>query len=91
VPSVAALVHWMQQAPPSAAKTLAVFADPVFDRGDPRVGARAAESVQGFETDLRQELTRPLQHAGPASDGHLPRLLRMREEARALSALVPKN
>jgi CHAT domain-containing protein/tetratricopeptide (TPR) repeat protein len=91
VPSAAALIHWVQLPPPSAAKTLAVFADPVFDRADPRVGARVADSAQGFESDWRRELTRPLQHSGLAADGRLPRLPHTREEARALSALIPKK
>jgi CHAT domain-containing protein/Tfp pilus assembly protein PilF len=91
VPSAAALDYWRLRAPPRLTKTLAVFADPVFDRHDPRVGARVVASAQGLENDWRQELTRSLELSGLAANGHIPRLPHTREEARALISLVPRD
>jgi CHAT domain-containing protein len=91
VPSAAALDYWRLRTPPLMAKTLAVFADPVFDRHDPRVGARVVASAQGLENDWRQELTRSLELSGLAANGHIPSLPHTREEARALTSLVPRD
>lgn len=93
VPSVAALRHWCLEELPhaSATKTLAVFADPVFDRYDPRVNARVLAPAQGLEGDWREELTRSLEQAGLSIGGRIPRLPHTREEASALTALVPRE
>src|SRR6185436_12636305 len=77
-----------------AAKTLAVLADPVFQRNDPRVrsqgGKRAAARLS------------PPSHRGPALAGEdlrasevdprkLPRLHFSAKEAEAIAALVPES
>lgn len=59
-----------------AAKTVAIFADPVFDKGDPRLRSAGAQ---------------PAPPDAAASPLTLPRLLFTRREAEAILSLVPRE
>ena len=73
-----------------AAKTIAVFADPVFEADDPRINsANAAGNLvpsQLQETDSQ----RALRDIGVAQEGgHIPRLQASRLEAEAIMSVTP--
>jgi CHAT domain-containing protein len=72
----------------TATKTLAIFADPVFDRRDERVrsGGRPFATDNPVEVDL----VRSAQESG-LSGGALPRLPFTRREANAVLALVSQD
>jgi len=69
----------------TATKTLAIFADPVFDRADERV--RSTTQLLGIESAVETDLVRSAQESGLAG-GALPRLPFTRREANALLAMV---
>lgn len=70
------------------AKTVAVLADPVFDRNDERVkGNRAAKPAPYSSDLLRTDLLRSLSAVGLG--GMIPRLPFTRREADAIAALAP--
>ena len=75
-----------------ASKTLAVLADPVFEKGDERVKALLSgrpERVAAAD-DTADELTRAVREAGVSGEGGgIPRLPETRREANAISALIP--
>jgi CHAT domain-containing protein len=93
LPSAAVLGYWRLQAPSRARapKALAVFADPVFDAGDPRVDRRAVASAERPDGDWRRELTRSLERSAQTIGVRIPRLPHTQEEARALTTLVPAD
>jgi CHAT domain-containing protein/tetratricopeptide (TPR) repeat protein len=73
-----------------AAKTVAVFADPVFEADDPRISSSNQKdnsaASQAQETDSR----RALRDVGVAKDGgHIPRLQASRLEAEAIMSVTP--
>ena len=68
------------RAPPR--KTLAVIADPVFDRGDPRLGSSALP-IRRSRAELRDF---PF-----AESAIVPRLLASRQEAKEILELVPRE
>ena len=68
---------------------LAVLADPVFDREDPRVGATLALSGASRRIGRAVRGDPAEQDALPDELTRLPRLLYSREEARRILALVP--
>jgi CHAT domain-containing protein len=59
---------------PTPTKTVAVFADPVFEADDPRLGQSRRNNSNGTQTEI---------------GSGLPRLLGAREEARFILALAP--
>jgi CHAT domain-containing protein len=72
--------------PPS--NTVAVLADPVFESDDPRITSDArlgSTSAQGKETEFHQAL----RDVNLSGDGHIPRLLASRAEAKAIMAVTP--
>ncbi len=83
----------------AATKTLAVLADPVFERTDERFKGRAGQPVANVATPaapadesrgLGLMLKKSAQAAGVATAGlRIPRLPATRSEADAISALVP--
>jgi len=84
VSTLAVLRREMKGRPP-APKLLAVVADPVFDREDPRVlGSRSAAVV----TSAPGNLARSAKEAGVF---RFERLYSSRQEAEAIGALVPKE
>ena len=70
-----------------AAKTLAVFADPVFEKDDERVTKVTIKADPAKTPNTAQ--TRLLKHASSQFAGRIPRLPFTREEANSLLALVP--
>lgn len=71
-----------------AEKSVAVFADPVFERDDPRVGAQAS----GAGGPERAALPRLLRDADALFEGgEVPRLPASREEAERIAALLPEG
>ncbi len=100
VPSASVLALLRQQANgrEAAPKEVAVFADPVFDKEDPRVGRaahdnRAAVSTFGEEStaSFHGQLTRSLADVGaraPRAGSALPRLVFSRREADAIVAMT---
>ncbi len=83
-----------------AAKAVAVLADPVFERDDPRLGGEGAESQKAVEKDrvgashdppVASDLHRALRDIGFVREGRLriPRLPSTRREAEAIIAAVP--
>lgn len=70
---------------PAPGKTIAVFADPIFEANDPRL----AQSVVGTPAAVRTDVGRALRDFKAGE--RLPRLLSSREEARSISAFAPKT
>jgi CHAT domain-containing protein len=76
---------------------VAILADPVFDGADPRLASRrrtpanaGGSSGAGVADSSRSEWRRVAQDVrAVGEDGRLPRLRYSRDEARAISALVP--
>lgn len=101
LPSLSVLVELRREIAnrPSAHKTLAVFADPVVEEGDPRLskeqnrsgsGARTTGESRGRSASGRAR--DPLNGSAGMDDAiNLFRLLFARVEADALAALVPEN
>ena len=83
-----------QRAP--APNTVAVLADPVFERDDPRIPSEfraqasdTAEQREAAHTEVA-ELHRAVRDAGALGDGgSIPRLLASREEAKAIMQVTP--
>ena len=80
----------------TAAKTVAVFSDPVFDPADPRVDAagrrREVASSPGSTPPARDDATGPLDVERSAIESGVPRFERLpfsRREADAIVALAP--
>lgn len=72
-----------RKAPPPGAPTLAVMADPVFTADDPRLQPRPYETVAQTSSDAAR--------AAADVDGvDLPRLRHSRDEAQAISGLLPQ-
>ncbi|MFN0085226.1 MAG: CHAT domain-containing tetratricopeptide repeat protein [Blastocatellia bacterium] len=71
-----------------AEKTLAIFADPVFEQDDERV-AQVTIKADPVKTPNTAQ-TRLLKHASSQFAGRIPRLPFTREEANNLLALVPE-
>jgi CHAT domain-containing protein/tetratricopeptide (TPR) repeat protein len=76
-----------------AAKTLAVIADPVFDRSDKRFRSPAPETVAAATPKTPAADTRILEHIADGNTGKLVirRLPFTRQEADTLLALAPKG
>ena len=83
--SVVALLRAAERARPRARRSVAVLADPVFDREDDRVRAHGPAARTA---DVRLErATRDFGFEG----GRLPRLAFTRREARSIQALAPAS
>lgn len=106
VPSASALAELRRerQGRKVASKTIAVLADPVFEKEDARVrelmkeksGAASskAETIKAQSSDdaSSDELTRAVREAGVSGEGSLiPRLPFTRREADAIAALIPAH
>lgn len=72
-----------------AEKTLAVFADPVFERDDERV-TKAAAKVEPQKAQSGAP-TRLLKHTSDQFSNYIPRLPFTRQEAERILALVPEG
>jgi CHAT domain-containing protein len=87
-PSASVIALLRREARPRVAtKTLAVLADPVFDRSDERLRGRAQVAAAAPSSASRRDLERAVRSAG--LDGGLPRLPFTRREAEAILSLVP--
>jgi CHAT domain-containing protein/tetratricopeptide (TPR) repeat protein len=84
VPSLSALAVPARDAPRASGKTLAVFADPVLEASDPRLGAAPPESS-------RVAAAAPRTAARTSSGVALGRLLSTSYEAQAIADLVPAD
>ncbi|HST51123.1 MAG TPA: CHAT domain-containing tetratricopeptide repeat protein [Pyrinomonadaceae bacterium] len=104
VPSASALAELRRerQGRRGATRTIAVLADPVFEREDERVKAilsgkavaaqpkSASDKTQSSPDAASDELTRAVAEAGVAGEGSvIPRLPFTRQEANAIAALIP--
>lgn len=87
--SVLGVLRREQQARVRAPKTLAVLADPVFDRSDERLGRSRVARTLAATPGGDEALARALRSAG--ADGVLHRLPFTRREASAISSLVPPD
>jgi CHAT domain-containing protein len=76
-----------------AAKSIAVLADPVFDKDDDRVQKKSTPSVAAAQSDSTTTISkRALRDAGLLGDGiAVPRLPLTRQEAEAIAALAPAD
>ena len=74
-----------------ASKTVAIFADPVFDATDERLGQRVAERAAKTSAFATADLRRSTQDLGLTRGGrpYLSRLLYTRNEAEAAKAFAP--
>lgn len=95
LPSASALAALRQNVAErgAAPRTLAVIADPVFERTDPRVrrsvaGGRGSNEAPGG--DGGPQHSRGWREAAAGGSLHLPRLVFSRLEARAILALMPQ-
>lgn len=85
--TVLSLIRQQAAARQPAERGLAIFADPVFDAGDPRVTGAKATPASALPKDLAR---RGLEAVGIAAEGErLPRLLFTRREAEAIAQLAP--
>ena len=80
----------------AAPKTLAVIADPVFDRSDPRFKSAAVDLASVAGPNVSTDDTRGLEHIAESTNGKggrlvIRRLPFTRQEADGLLALVPKT
>jgi CHAT domain-containing protein len=90
--SVVAAVRRLDVGRTSAPRSLAIFADPVFDPSDSRVRSRAAAAARDDRTSASL-LTRAI-HSMPAEDqsrGKMSRLPFTRQEADRIAALAPRE
>jgi CHAT domain-containing protein/Tfp pilus assembly protein PilF len=88
--SIVPVLRRERTAGPSAGRAVAVLADPVFDRQDPRLKGRGAAAVPAAASSLPADITRSARAAGLTDDrGTLARLPFTRDEADAIMALVP--
>lgn len=71
-------------------KAVAVFADPVFEKDDPRVQQAAGANASGA-TPQAAELQQALRDIDPTQGKSLPRLLNSRAEAEKIMSLVPSG
>ena len=72
-----------------ASKMLAVFADPVFEKDDSRLGAAKESTANDSPEQNRTETNRALRDVGIAGDGRgIPRLFASRDEANAIMAVA---
>jgi CHAT domain-containing protein/tetratricopeptide (TPR) repeat protein len=83
--SVLAMLRAARAGRPPAPKTLAVLADPVFDRHDERLTSAATSAAKERPDPRIESATRDFRFAG----GRLPRLPFTRREAQQILALVP--
>jgi CHAT domain-containing protein/tetratricopeptide (TPR) repeat protein len=73
-----------------APKAVAVLADPVFSKDDPRVNSKGKEQSQGSDQLYAADLSLALRDFGMTRDGlNLPRLLSLRREAEDIAEIVP--
>jgi CHAT domain-containing protein len=73
-----------------ATKSVAVLADPVFESDDPRISsASRANPKQANRQAQETEFHQALQDVNLSGDGHIPRLLASRVEAKAIMAVTP--
>ncbi len=91
LPSVAAIERLRENAPPRKTRglTVAVLADPVFERDDPRVrpSARSPRSAPPAATPPPADLLRAARDVSPGSPGSaFPRLPYSRQEAEAIAS-----
>jgi CHAT domain-containing protein len=100
LPSALSLSALRQEKERGATHTIAVLADPVFDKDDPRVGspqsaptATAAATVTATAAGSDMYLARALRdvEGGGAGGFGIPRLPSTRREARAIEALLPSG
>lgn len=75
-------------------KAVRVFADPVFEADDPRIGAAARTVVASrgstsHPAEAAEPLKRALRDIGGLGTAGVPRLLESRREARDIAALAP--
>jgi len=84
--SILASLRQLPGVRPPAKGRLAIFADPVFSRSDPRVAARRRVGAGGAE--LPEVADRSFEDFGPQ---RLPRLPGTRDEARAIGTLLPSS
>jgi CHAT domain-containing protein len=88
--SIIPVLRRERAARPSTGRAVAVLADPVFDRQDPRLKGRPAAPVPAAASSLPADVTRTARAAGLTDDrGTLARLPFTRDEADAIMALVP--
>jgi CHAT domain-containing protein/tetratricopeptide (TPR) repeat protein len=74
----------------SPPKTIAVFADPVFERDDSRLKGGGAEASIAREERRDAEVYRALRDVGVTGSGqNIPRLFASRDEAEAIMAQTP--
>lgn len=85
-PSASALALVLNEARRPAQKTIAVFANPVFEADDSRVKTRSKESTGISE---QQGVVRGVFRDLGVSDGRVPALPASREEAEAILSIVP--
>jgi CHAT domain-containing protein/tetratricopeptide (TPR) repeat protein len=81
IPSMSTLALSGPDAPRVAGKTLAVFADPVLQAGDPRLGRSPSAELPAVAAT----------RGAPSSGAELGRLLSTSYEASAIAALVPDD
>jgi CHAT domain-containing protein/predicted negative regulator of RcsB-dependent stress response len=76
-----------QQSP----KAVAVFADPVFEKDDPRVKSENKGQTDGGAQPQAVELQQALRDIDPGQGKSIPRLLASRHEAETIISLVPNS
>jgi CHAT domain-containing protein/tetratricopeptide (TPR) repeat protein len=82
IPSLSTLAVARRDEPPRASRTLAVFADPVFQAADPRLGGALPQTLVAATDD---------RVARAGSRTTLNRLLSTGYEAESIAALVPED
>jgi CHAT domain-containing protein len=73
-----------------APNSVAVLADPVFESDDPRIASTARSATSARTGQVQEtEFHQALRDVNLSGDGHIPRLLASRDEAKAIMSVAP--
>lgn len=87
--STLAVIRRGGQLSPADARLVAILADPVFTRNDPRVHASSETTAQAQPTTEESPAVLANENSAPAELTNIPRLPATREEAEAIMAVTP--
>ncbi|HEV7743619.1 MAG TPA: CHAT domain-containing tetratricopeptide repeat protein [Pyrinomonadaceae bacterium] len=87
--SILALVLSESATRKPASNSVAVLADPVFESDDPRIASTTKTATSESGQSQPSEFHQALRDVNLSGDGHIPRLLASRAEAKAIMSVAP--